>query len=303
MGTPLFQVKQLSKTDSSLTRSPNFHKYYISCSGRITETTPTSESWLRILKLIKTDISDIDKSRILLGYLDKYGEIVVKIGDAESIEYEYTNSTRIYFLKGFVKYICYFSCNDNFRDIPSSDRNTLCKGPGGSMGVILMPYFILGSIAKYSWTNHTILQFHSCLKHSFLSILVLFYKANLIHGDFHPGNVLLKTIKQTDISYIIPEIGEYIIKTNGMRTWIMDYENMQYANYSNKDKTVQSFNDFYYDIQKFFMLLYNTIKTIDNRTISPINSFISNRGINSTYLTKKDIDTILSMIDNIQLST
>ena len=123
-----FTVKQLPKTDGSLTRSPNFHKYYIKCSGRITSETPTSEPWLHVLRLIKTDISDIDrptniqdehlrcsslydlsaslahdtiehrhtegmpvfnvhgsKSRILLGSLQKYGEIVVKIGDSESM--------------------------------------------------------------------------------------------------------------------------------------------------------------------------------------------------------------------------
>jgi hypothetical protein len=72
-----FSVKQLPKTDSSLTRLPNFHKYYISCSGRITHKTPitvTTDAWLNVLKSIKVD-SDLDKSRVLM---EKYGEMVIR---------------------------------------------------------------------------------------------------------------------------------------------------------------------------------------------------------------------------------
>lgn len=295
-----FSVKQLPKTDSSLTRLPNFHKYYISCSGRITHKTPitvTTDAWLNVLKSIKVD-SDLDKSRVLM---EKYGEMVIKIGDTESMLKEYTNSTRVHGLKGFVKYICNFSCNDDFRSIPTSDRTSLCKGPGDTMGIILMPYFPLGSIAKYPWGKTNIVQLRSCLKHALLSIIVLFHKMNMIHGDFHPGNVLLKPTKQSDITYSIPEVGEFNVKANGMRTWIMDYEKTDYADYSSKFTTIISFNNFYYDIQKFFMLLYNTIKTLDPKTIMPIASFVSNRGITSTYLTKKDIDTIFVMIDAIDI--
>lgn len=296
----MFSVKQLPKSDSSLTRSPKFHKYYISCSGRITHKTSTTEAWLNVLKIIKVD-SDLDKSRVLLGFMEKYGEMVIKIGDTESMLKEYINSTRVHLIKGFVKYICNFSCNDDFRSIPASDRTSLCKGPGDTMGIILMPYFPLGSIAKYSWDKTNIVQLRSCLKHALLSIIVLFHKMNMIHGDFHPGNVLLKPTKQSDIIYSIPEVGEFTVKTNGIRTWVMDYEKTDYANYSSKFTTITTFNDFYYDIQKFFMLLYNTINTLDQRTIMPITSFISNRGIKSSYLTKKDIDTIFVMTDTIDI--
>jgi hypothetical protein len=289
-----FSIKQLPKTDSSLTRSPNFHKYYITCSGRITEKTPTSESWLHVLRLIKTDVSDVDKSRILLAHFEKYGEIVVKVGDSASMEREYMNSTRVHALKGFVTYICYFSCDDDFRSIPSKNRTSLCNGPGSTMGVLLMPYFELGSLASYGGSKSNMIQLRSCLKHAFLSIVLLFHKSNMIHGDFHPGNVLLKSTKQTEIVYNVPSAGAYSIQTHGLRTWIMDYENTTYAN---KYATIKSFNDFYYDIQKFFMLLYNTIKMIDPRTVAPIVSYISSRGLESTYLTQKDMNSILSMID------
>jgi serine/threonine protein kinase len=294
-----FSAKQLPKTDISLTRSPNFKKYYISCSGRITNSTPTREPWLKILKLIKVDISDIDKSRILLGNLEKYGSIVVKVGDFASMMYEYENSKRVYSLKGFMKYICFFSCNDDFRTLPSTERSSICRGPGETMGVIIMPYFPQGSLAKYNWNSTLKIQFQACLKHALFSIIALLHKSNLIHGDFHPGNVLLKPTKQTSIIYNIPQLGAYNLKTYGLRPWIMDFENMKYANYSSRFLSTQSFNDFYYDIQKFFMLLYNTIKTLDPRTVSPIVGYISKKSIDGGILTNDNVDEILRLIDAI----
>lgn len=302
MSTPTFTVTQLAKTDGSLVRSPKLHKYQISCEGRITKTTPTSAPWLRVLKLLKLDISDIDKSRILLAELESHGTIVVKIGASKHMKHEYDSSIKVHTLKGFVKYICFFKCNDDFRSIPAPDRTSLCNGPGDAMGVILMPYYTLGSLANYKWIYANKEQLQSCLKHSFLTILTLFHKVKLIHGDLHPGNVLLKETKQANITYNIPEVGQYTIKTYGLRTWIMDYENMKHADFSSRYGIMQTYNDFYYDIQKFFMLLYNTIKTINPRTVSPIVEYISRYSIKGEPIHAKNVDSILEMIDGIELS-
>ena len=176
-----------------------------------------------------------------------------------------------------------------------SDRISLCKNPG--MSIILMPYFPLGSIANYAWDKTNIDQLRSCLKQAMLSILVLFHTMNMIHGNLHPGNVLLKSTKDSDVLYSIPE-GDFTVNTNGMRAYIMDYEK---TDYSNKIAARIAFDNFYYDIQKFFMLLYSTIKSLDIRTIMPIISFISNCVIMGSNLTKKDIDTLLIMTDAINM--
>ena len=118
----------------------------------------------------------------------------------------------------------------------------------------------------------------------------------MIHGDLHPGNVLLKPTTQSDILYSIPEVGDFTVKTNGMRILIMDYTEMDYAD----STTISTLNNFYYDIQKFFLLLYNTIKIVDPRTVVPVTTFLANCLLRGSYLTKKDIDTILRMTDEIQ---
>ncbi len=75
------------------------------------------------------------------------GEIIVKIGDNDRIRHEYDISMRLRKVKGFVKYFCYFECNDNFFD--SFKRG---NGSGNQMKVFLMPYFPLSSMGMYRWT-------------------------------------------------------------------------------------------------------------------------------------------------------
>ncbi len=300
-----FNVSYLSKTDPSITRNPKNAKYYVEwCSGKITSKTPTTESWLKVLRLIKLNTSDYDKSRVLLGELEKYGEVVVKIGDSPDIYTEYQYSKLLYNTKGFVKYICFFTCNDDFRTIPSANRSSLCTGEGDSMKVILMPYFPLGSIAMFKWGEPNLYIFKSCLKHAFVSVVTAFYNAQVIHGDFHPGNVLLKDTKQTFIEYSIPAIGFNVsIPTNGIRTWIMDFENTSIAMDDSIYNKMMTLNNLYFDLGKFFTLLYNTIKIIDNKTIASISMYINKLNMKGNNMTKEDITIILSLIDNIQFVT
>jgi serine/threonine protein kinase len=297
-----FKLVHLNKTDLSLTRNPDKHKFFLSsCQTRITNRTSTTEGWLTILKLLKIDSSEYDKSRVLLGALQDYGEIVVKIGDSDDIRREYEMSTQLQSIKGFVKYICFFQCNDNFRNIPSADRTTLCKGEGRQMKVILMPYFPLGSIASFHWQNYTIEHFHTCLKHAILSMITAFFKLNILHGDFHIGNVLLKKTKQKTISYSIPNLGfQTEIETHGLRTWIMDFENSKVANMSDSYNSMMSINYFYGDLSKFFTMMQYIIKMIDPRTIAPITVYIGKLTIRGNMIKHDELQHILILIDGIQ---
>ena len=204
-----FILKHLPKTNTITPNASN--KYFLShCAGRITSKTPTTEGWLKVIESIKLNVTDYDKSRVLLGYLESYGSVIIKIGDSEDILNEYN-------IKGFVKYICFFECADDFRNIPSGTRDYICKGVGNSMKVIIMPYFPLGSLAQYKWAQDNIHIFKSCIKQSILSYLIAFYKERIIHNDFHAGNILLKPTKKAYIDYDIPEIGTISLQTSGMR--------------------------------------------------------------------------------------
>jgi hypothetical protein len=297
-----FSSKLLAKTYHSFARNPNSTKFLLShCEGTITETTLTIASWLHILKLLKLDTSDHDKPRVLLGTLEKYGEVVVKIGNT----YDITNDIEkaLFRLKGFVKYICYLECNDDFRTIPSSHRNTLCKGPGSSVKVLVMPYFPLGSLASFSWNKDKLPILHSCIKHTALSFITAFQNEKFIHNDLHAGNVLLKTTKQTSVSYEIKDVGIIAdVPIYGIRPWIMDFEKSQFVEPNSLYDTILMFNNFYYDLTKLFMFLKETIP-IDFRTIQPILMFLGQLNMKSVYMTLSDITTLLHLVDGIDLSS
>lgn len=296
----LININHLSKTNKIISRRPDMTKYHLSfCKDKITTESPTTKSWLSIIKLLKFNITDYDKSRVLLGYLKDYGEIVVKLGDSSDIEKEFKFSRILIGLKGFVKYISKFQCNDDFRNI-SDKRSQICKGPGKSMQILLMPYFPLGSIAAYKWTHENIDMFRTCLKHSTLSILVALYKLSVIHGDLHAGNVLLKPTKSSHIKYDI--LGDEItVKTHGIRTWIMDFENMSVFTTATQYDKIMAMNNFYIDFKKFFTMLCITIKIVDARSIIPIENFINKFLYASTYMSALEVKQLLVLIDGIKV--
>jgi hypothetical protein len=299
-----FSVRHLAKIDPSLTRNPSTHKFFLSsCQTKITKQTPTAEGWLNVLKYIKMPIEDYDKSRVLLGTLKDHGDIVVKIGDSKDIRNEYEWSERLKGIKGYVKYICFFECNDNFRNIaPSSQKDvTLCKGEGTQMKVILMPYFPLGSIATFPWQEHPITLFHSCLKHAVLSMVTAFFSLGVIHGDFHIGNVLLKTTKQKSLSYSIPAIDFHDeVPTHGVRTWIMDFEKSDVADMTTPHQTMLTLNYFYIDFSNFFTSLRYTFRTIiDVTSVTYVISYIDKLQLRGNMIKRDNLRQILTLIDGI----
>ena len=273
-----FELNRLSKEVGSLSRTPNSAKYHITtCQPKINRI-KTSLGWIEIIgmlkKVMERDI-DIQKSQILKAKLkEATGDIIVKIGDNASIKQEYEMASKLSRLKGFVKFICFFECEDDFREhFGQTSRTTICKGEGTSMKVILMPYFKLGSMAQFSWNASNLHLLKSCIKHACLSIIIAFNEKNIIHGDFHPANVVLKDTKQSVIEYHSLNLK---IPTNKIRTWIMDFENTREYQSDQSNDAYRALGDFYYDLQKFFMMLASFVPIDRNRMASitkTINAF------------------------------
>ena len=298
-----FTLTHLKKTDNLVSPNHNNQKFFLSyCKGKITESTPTTENWLKIIRAIKFPIKDYDKSRVLLGNLEKYGAVAIKIGDSDEITEEYEMSKVLHKIKGFVKYICYFECSDDFRQFPSNERNTMCQGTGSSMKIILMPYFPLGSIAKYKWDTTNVYLLKSCLKHSIMSYLMAFYVKRIIHNDFHTGNILLKGTKSVTITYEIPDFGLMSLPTQGFRPWIMDFEKSAYADLSSYHNSMWSLNKFYYDINNsLFGSMPGFINNIDMKTFLPIQTYLNNLQMTEAFIKRKDLDKLFTLIDAIIL--
>jgi serine/threonine protein kinase len=287
-----YNIRKLQK--QSFSSQKEVPKYYLSyCQEKINTQNPNTNGWINIVKTLKMPLEDYDKSRILLAKLEQHKDIVVKIGDDESIRREYEYAKKLYKLKGFVKFICYFECNDDFLKYPDKERNYLCNGEGSRMKIIAMPYFELGSIGSYEWNPENIHVLRTCIKHAIMTNVSAFMHG-FLHGDFHPGNVLLKKTKQSSIDYLFEEMGEVNIETNSIRTWIMDFENTREISAENP----RDIMDFYFDIQKFFTLLqdHRFIKNIDKSTTINIFRWV-NKYMNS--LRYPNMDFIIGILDSI----
>lgn len=235
-----------------------------SCQERYNDSKSTMD-WINVVDTLKqvSNVRDIDlqKSQLLKSILDKGDQAIVKIGDRRAMQREYDMGAKFRNMKGFVKYICYFECLDDFRSYFGKQQpKQLCRGTGDSMGIIIMPYFPLGSISLYAWTKENVHILRSCIKHSCLSIICAFTEKGVVHGDFHAGNVVLKTTKQSSITY--DSLQSHVL-TYGFRTWIMDFE---YTKTREELTPRFAVAQFFHDLLKFFTLLPTFIRNIDTRS-------------------------------------
>ena len=269
-------MKLLLKQTGGLSRSPNSSKYYIQT---------CSPEWIKIEMEIKrvqnTRDIDIQKSQILKGTMtDK--AVMIKIGDSDDLTNEYTASQIVKGLKGFIKFYCFFTCNDDFREFFKGKRLTICKGLGSSMKVIVMPYFPMGSIASYTWTPENINVLHSCLYIACLCYIDAFKMKRFIHNDFHAANILLKHTKQHTLDFH----DGITVSLMGLRPWIGDFEKSVIGSGIPID-----YEYFKYDIGKLFMLLPTLIPNIDRSTIYNMAIYFQN------------VDDICSKNSRMQLRT
>lgn len=289
MGLDKYNWWALQKTKGGASRNPKSSKYFVStCQDRISK-----KDWIQVQHSLKP-LQNYDKSMVLKGVLEKHTNVIVKLGDNNEIKHEYEMGKLLSKVKGFVKFICFFQCNDDFLQYP---KTTLCQGDGSSMQVIVMPYFEMGPLSGAFNVVSTKI-FTSCLKHAVMSIIDAFFIANIGHNDFHVGNVVLKKTSQRKIVYQpFPNKPPFEIETNGVRTWIMDFEKS--AQVDNTSMVARDW--FLYDLKKFFMMIPTLVKGTCPSNFQAINSFLNSidivkcsQGINHVHVVK-----LLELIDAI----
>ena len=196
-------------------------KYHISCASRITEQTPDTQHWLRIEERMKHDGS---KYAVFKGVLEKDKDIIIKLGPPVlQQEYLIGETLATIGLPTFLRHTCVFDCLDNKQELFDKDfvPSHLCKKTGDTIHVLVMP-FIKGRIAvDYSWTRTNIEDLKVAFKHIVLSLFTAFHRVGFIHGDLHPGNVLLQPIEK-DITLNYSVVGD--MKIRGYLPVIMDYD-------------------------------------------------------------------------------
>jgi hypothetical protein len=268
----------------------NSHKVLISCETKqfITE---------RSLKMH----TDYDKSRVILTYLEEYGKLIAKIGDEQSnLQKEHDIAQKLIKQRGYIRFLCFFKCTDDFMRHPNTNNNQLCKSSNINkiMDVIIMPFYELGSIADYKWNSQNIEEFKICIKQLLLFSCVNFLRFGFIHGDLHAKNVLLKHVDDQKLYPIKYKINEtyFTIKRSLFDIIIMDFENSIF------DK--ENINLFYIDLTKFFSLLSTFIKDLNLSIVHKCIATINFHAINLD--TKFDVllSELFTHIDllNIQMS-
>lgn len=245
---------RLTKQIGGLSRNPNSAKYYVDT---------CSPEWVRITNEIKKaqDFRDIDiqKSQLLQGTM-KDEAVIVKIGDSQDIDNEYAAAQHVKRFKGFVKFYCFFTCNDDFREFFKGE------GPGSSMKVILMPYFPLGTIATPTtlWTPENSRVLHSCLYVACLCYIDAYKEKKFIHNDFHAANILLKSTTQSSMTFS----DDLTVHLYGVRPWISDFEKSVIGT-----GTPMDYENFKYDMTKLFYLLPTFLPQIDRSRILNVVGF------------------------------
>jgi serine/threonine protein kinase len=232
--------------------------------------------------------TDYDKSRVILTYLEEYGQLIAKIGDNQSnLQKEYEIAQTLNKQRGYMRFLCFFKCTDDFMRHPNTTNNQLCKSnkTEKTMDVIIMPFYELGSIADYKWNSQNIQELKICIKQLLLFSCVNFMRYGFIHGDLHAKNILLNSIKSKQVYPIKYKINEtyFVIKRSLFDIVIMDFENSCF----DKENT----NLFYIDLTKFFSLLSTFIKDINlsfvHKCIAIINSHALNLDTNFDILLSK----------------
>lgn len=275
----------------------NSMKVLVDCATKLKNTSNTKD-WLSIEKTLKI-IQTYDKSRVFYGVLEKNQQVVVKIGDDKSITNEYNIGDKLKYRKGFIKFLCYFECDDDFLSYinPMAHKNYLCKGQGNSMRVIVMPYYMNGSLGDYCWNNDNIDVLKSCIKQVVLIIWINFSRYGFVHGDLHAKNILLDNVQPTNLilSYNIKN-KKIEIQKKQFEPIIMDFENSTFEDKNNPTSIVK----FYWDFNKFFSLLPTFIKNIDKSSLFNIVGKLSLIS-NESRFNEENIIDLLNLIDDITL--
>lgn len=160
-----------------------------------------SSDWLTIKRYLGEK-----QFNVLLGSLQNYKEVVIKFGREEEINQEYQHSLIAYENKvpNFIGFLCRFSCEDNIESIKTRHFEIepfICKNPGSTIGVIVMPYYPLGNLQQYPWNRSNFSILKNILLQIGFALLTAYERFQFIHNDLHVGNILLRKSKKTQLQY------------------------------------------------------------------------------------------------------
>ena len=132
-----------------------------------------------------------------------------------------------------------FFTNDINKPLPKY----FCKNNGTENYFLFMEYYDFGSILNY--IPKSLNEIISILNQVIASATLAFEHFGFIHGDLHPGNILLKKTKNDFIKYKFTD-KELEIKTNGIQIVINDFDKSNFSgNFAMFISELSLFIDYY----------------------------------------------------------
>jgi serine/threonine protein kinase len=161
-------------------------KYYLDICNKHILSNPgiDTSDWLIIEDMIK-------ETKVMNALMDVGSPVVLKIGNKDNIYKEFNLSHELYVsnVPGFVKYICAFTCKDNLEQL--SGRG-FCNSKGSTeQHVLIMPYFIDGSVRMHRWNKQNFDILKSVIKQTIACVITAATRLGFHHNDLHLDNVML----------------------------------------------------------------------------------------------------------------
>lgn len=206
------------KQTKSINRSSN--KYFLDFCNKKVINDKNTRDWL-ITKNLLLD------QKVIEGVMYNTEKVVIKIGNKEDMDKDYKTNQDLHNYKGFVRYICQFSCQDDLRKYKHDDgswSNTygFCEVNGkDKTNAIIMPYYNLSSMFKYKWNRINFDIFKKILKEIVRLLIKTNSEIGFLHNDIHLDNIMIKNTKYGLRGYII-DFEKSTININN----ILDYKKL-----------------------------------------------------------------------------
>ena len=193
---------ELEKQNFRRRENPVTSKKYLLdyCSARVSDD-KNSRDWLIMKNILLS-------GKVMSGILNNNMKVVIKVGSENSrIAHEYNINKVLQKYKGFVRYICKFSCRDNLKKyLPRDDNGIWLKDEGfcevdgpNRTHPIIMPYYPIGSILHYKWEQKNIEVLKMLLNNVIATLIKTNAEVGFVHGDFHLDNLMLQESKSGEL--------------------------------------------------------------------------------------------------------
>ena len=271
----------LKKSDTSryFSNATDSRKYKLDCKA------PTND-WLELTRLIRGKY--INEMIILEGVLKEDTDVVIKIGKTDILAREYEIGKQLQDFPNFIRYYCNFNCLDtkeNLEGLVNGYLRKICTSDGNiNIGVLIMPYYILGDIESYTWRESELELLKNVLKQICFSLMYAYERIGFLHNDEHLGNILLRITNKKSLKY-----GDLELPLEDLYAVITDFEK----------STIGVVGDVYTSIKKLIHLVCVSDKS--DLMLEFAESKITKLQTGNVKIKKEDYNTINDIIDNIKI--